>query len=140
MKHLLVVAWCIGIYIVVEIFQYNGWYPKDSMFYAVNSLWSLLIIVAINAIERSVAVFLVSLLNVGHIMLNLVACYEYMTLITPYGFVYKHYPVILHTLNFAELAVLIMGAPRARMDRNRTKLGRLRFYQSTTMFRGSSIN
>lgn len=117
MKNLLVTALCITVFSVSYALFKFGYYPTNSMFFLLNSTWSLLIIIILTSLKQSLVLISIVLLNFVHIVVNLFTCYEYITMLHPYGMFYSNYKSIINNLNLLELIALLFGVPRARMDR-----------------------
>ena len=123
MKKILVVfAVCFAVFSVPYFLKEEGLYPQDSMFFFYNASLSLLIIIVLSMLKPCLVTILIQLLNFTHIIMNVITCYEYMTMIYPYGMFYNQYKFILNSLNLLEFFVLIFGVNSGmRRDRDNSK-------------------
>ncbi len=82
--------------------------PVDEWFFATQSIWSLLVIFLVLHIQASRLTLTLSAIEIGWIVLNLLACIGYLT---SFEFFYSHYEGILDGMVATQAAVLFLGAP-----------------------------
>jgi len=95
---------CIAVYFSSQFLpQADG-----TWFYAIQGCWSSFVFLSVLEIQRSRLTFTIAGIEYCAVLLNLLACFGYLTSI---DFYYRNYPAILTALNVTELIVLIIGAP-----------------------------
>ncbi len=104
MKYLLVVAICVGVFVVSQIIPQSD----DERFYLINSSWSLLVIFSVTFIQRTRTVIAVCIIESIITVVNLITCIDYLN---GKGSPYAVYPTIINSLNATEALVLLIGAP-----------------------------
>lgn len=107
MKYFLCVLLFTAIYFVSQIIAM----PENEMFYAVNSAWSLIIIIVFSSVLNNRISLLICISELAHITLNLVTCALYVSGNYENNFVYIMYPSIQNIINLAEALVLFAGVP-----------------------------
>lgn len=105
-RYLIICCVCIGVFIAgILTPAYDG-----AWFFAMQSLWSLLIIFIVLLIETSRLTFRISVIETLTMLLNLFAGIGYDDLYQSMDFFYEYYEIILYVLAGIELIVLTGGA------------------------------
>jgi len=120
-RYLIICAICIGVYIASILTPAYD----DAWFFAMQSLWSLLIIFTVLLIENSKLTFSIAFIECIAMILNLCAGVGYDDIYQNMTFFYDYYATMLNTLCIMELIILLRGAKSHGVG---VRLERLRGY------------